>query len=151
MDPWCLSDTLLGVWASSGTRAMNFDRGRNSWRAVPAWRQHETSMLDCMCMVCNGCNHRSVSGPNFASYITQILFEKETVRIFTDARGCWHVSGIRPMVSVDTALVGNLASHAMSWPFALHVSCGMHRLVRHSTCSRLRRTCVAPLLVIGPG
>ena len=96
------------------------------------------------------CHHRSVSGPNFGSYITQILFEKETVRIFTDARGCWHVGGIRPMVSVDTALVGNLASHAMSWPFALHVSCCMHRPVRHSTCSRLRRTCHAPLLVIGP-
>ena len=79
------------------------------------------------------CNHRSVSGPKFASYVTQILFEKETVRIFTDARGCRHVGGIRPMVPVDTALVENLASRAAPWPFALHVSRGMHRINTHLT------------------
>ena len=34
----------------------------------------------------HGANHRSVSGPNFASCITQSLFEKETFRIFTCRR-----------------------------------------------------------------
>ena len=82
------------------------------------------------------------------SFLSVFVFE--TFRIFTDARGCWHVGGIRPMVSLDTALVGILPLHAMPWPFALHVSCRMHPPVLHSTCSRLRRTCHAPLLVIGP-
>ena len=49
--PWRRSDWPLACSGHSGTLAMNFGRGRKSWRAVPAWCQHGTSMLDCMCMV----------------------------------------------------------------------------------------------------
>ena len=86
-----------------------------------------------------------LSGPNF--------FEKVTcrnVQNFHRRTRLLACRRIRPMVSGDTALVGILPLHAMSWPFALHVSCRMHPPVLHSTCSRLRRTCHAPLLVIGP-
>ena len=58
-------------------------------------------------------------------------FVFETFRIFTDARGCWHVGGIRPMVSLDTALVGIL--HCM--PCHGHSRCMFHAACTSRSCT----------------
>ena len=86
-----------------------------------------------------------LSGPNFFEKVTcrNVQNFHRRTRLLACRRDPTHgVFGHR--ACRDSSL------HAMSWPFALHVSCLMHLPVLHSTCSRLRRTCHAPLLVIGP-
>ena len=63
------------------------------------------------------------------SFLSVFVFE--TFRIFTDARGCWHVGGIRPMVSLDTALVGIL--HCM--PCHGHSRCMFHASCTSRSCT----------------
>ena len=84
----------------------------------------------------------------------QVFCGNETFRIrraLTECWKLWHIGGIRPTVSFDAALTGNLVPHDMPWAFAPLVPCRMHRLVLYSMRSPSRRMCCARLLVIGPG
>ena len=63
------------------------------------------------------------------SFLSVFVFE--TFRIFTDAQGCWHVGRIRPMVSLDTALVGIL--HCM--PCHGHSRCMFHASCPSRPCT----------------
>ena len=101
------------------------------------------------------CHHRSLSGPNFGSLSTQILFKTKRSESDKQTKPGMKVLGYRwdPTHGVFRHRAYRSAcilGHVMAIRVAYCMPHAPPGPARTAPCSRLRRTCHAPLLVIGP-